>query len=38
MYEIMRKEKAMRDAITNNPIEMRNIIKEVEKEYLPQDL
>jgi hypothetical protein len=38
MYEIMKKEKAHRDLITNNPIEMRNIIKEVEKEYLPQDL
>lgn len=38
MYEIMKKEKAIRDSITNNPIEMRNIIKEVEKEYLPQDL
>jgi hypothetical protein len=33
----MRQEKIRRDAITNNPIEMRNIIKEVEKEYLPED-
>jgi hypothetical protein len=38
MYDIMKKEKAYRDSITSNPIEMRNIIKEVEKEYLPQDL
>ena len=38
MFEIMRQEKARKDAIMNNPIEMRNIIKEVEKEYLPQDL
>jgi hypothetical protein len=38
MFEIMRQEKARRDAIINNPIEMRNIIKEVEKEYLPEDL
>jgi DNA repair protein RadC len=38
MFEIMKHEKLRKDAIVNNPIEMRNIIKEVEKEYLPQDL
>lgn len=38
MFEIMKHEKAKKDAIVNNPIEMRNIIKEVEHEYLPQDL
>ena len=38
MFEIMRQEKIRRDAIVNNPIEMRNIIKEVEREYLPEDL
>ncbi len=31
MFEIMKREKAYKDSITNNPIEMRNIIKEVEK-------
>jgi hypothetical protein len=38
MFEIMKQEKARKDAIVNNPIEMRNIIKEVEREYLPEDL
>jgi len=31
MYEIMKHEKARRDSIINNPIEMKNIIKEVER-------
>ena len=38
MFEIMKHEKSKRDAIVNNPIEMKNIIKEVEQEYLPGDL
>lgn len=29
MYEIMKHEKARKDAIINNPIEMKNLIKEV---------
>lgn len=38
MFEIVRQEKLRRDALLNNPIEMRNIIKEVEQTYLPEDL
>jgi hypothetical protein len=36
MFEIMRKEKEKRDAMMNNPIQMKQIIKEVEREYLPK--
>lgn len=31
MYEIKKQEKARRDALMNNPIDMKNIIKEVER-------
>ncbi len=34
MFEIQRKEKERRDAIANNPIQMKKIIKEIETDYL----
>lgn len=34
MFEIQRKEKERRDAIVNNPIQMKKIIKEIETDYL----
>ena len=37
MFDIMKEEKARRDAVVNNPIEMRNIIREVEQQYMPSD-
>ena len=35
MFEIQRREKERRDAIMNNPIQMKKIIKEIETDYLP---